>query len=271
MQWVNQHYELLFGGFGTVILTTIIGFVWRHLTKKRARPAGINPSALAVSNVTASPSVSQNVSQHFSPTVNIHPPAVSAPILIQSPKRELKNPPNVVRSRVRTCFVTRTDEHGGMFTEVPEGGMTAVVATFYNQIELGGGQISGAESVRARMRFYVGDDVAYAEEIAFGTWLDRRLNSVDLGAEDSRDLLIALRASDNGIGLIEDRREPIAADYFPTVFKKELIGNRFDVEVKLSFKDDYGKMLTALFWFEVGMTKKSMVITTLNPAARVKR
>ena len=75
------------------------------------------------------------------------------------PKKEPKKQPNIVCSRVNVCATTRLDEDGGVFTEVPGGGMLGAVATIYNHIASRGEQIQGAVNVKARMKFYVGDKI----------------------------------------------------------------------------------------------------------------
>jgi hypothetical protein len=264
MSWITQHYELLFGGFGTVIIVSIIGFVWRRWIRQ---PGEQTPRI----SLNKSQRVSQNVSQNFSPTINIHPPSAptpSAPISVPLPKKEIRKQPNITCSRVRLCATTRLDEDGGLFMEVPVGGMACAVATFYNHMASRGDQIQGAINVKARMKFYAGDKIQCSEEIAFGTWIDRKTNWVDLWPEDSRDLLIAVRMSPRSIGLIEDRREPIAADYQETAFKKELPGEEFDVQVRLTFEDEHHAMSFEEFWFQIILTEDTMIFRRINPYTR---
>ncbi len=146
--------------------------------------------------------------------------------------------------------------------------MMGAVAIIYNHIAPRGDQIQAALNVKARMKFYAGDKIECSEEVAYGTWFDRKIDSADIWPEDSHDLLIAVRMSAHSIGLIEDRREPIAADYRETAFKKELIGEEFDVQVRLVFEDEHNVMGVEEFWFQIMLTDDSMSLRMINPYAR---
>ena len=91
----------------------------------------------------------------------------------------------------------------------------------------------------------------------------------NLWPEDSRDLLIALRISARSIGLIEDRREPIAPDYHETMFKTQSTGEEFDVHVRLVFEDEHNVVSFEELWFQIMLMADSMTLRMINPYTRL--